>query len=125
VDQFGIDGMRQETIGKVLFAHPQSRFAIRVTREEQIVSFRFGVLDESLKATPTPGGVVFRLLFRAPGAMPTEVWSARLDITRNVSDRGPHSALVKISGAGELIFATSAAGSPYNLWAYWAAVLIR
>ena len=125
IDQFGINGMRQEGGLQFLFAHPHSQFALPVSGAVHAVDFRYGMLDGALTLTPRPGPVEFQVSFQASGAMPERIWSARLDPAANQKDRGSHNASVTPAGAGQLIFETIAVGPFQNLWTYWSDVAIR
>jgi hypothetical protein len=121
-DQFGVSGLRDVVpVGKLLFAHPHSVFAMPLLAQAGSLQFGYGILDEVLKATPKPEGVIFRLILEDQTGHKKTLWSHTLNPVTVEADRGTHQETVPIPAAqgGRLLFETSPLKDAQNNWAYW------
>jgi hypothetical protein len=128
VDEFKINGIRTiAPVGRLFFAHPESRCSIPISAGQHVLTFQFGLLDSALATTPKPGGVKFEVAILRPEGSQTSLWSQALDPVANSADRGSHSQSLKISAnAGDrILFTTLAPAGKLNNWAYWSQLDIQ
>ena len=123
-DQFGVNGIRSDSVGRILFAHPHSRFALPLKSGSHTVTFKFGILASALKATPKPQRTLFVVSYRQPGGQSGELWSQSLSPTERAADIGIHVGTITVRGPADLVFETQAVASPQNLFAFWSDVIV-
>jgi hypothetical protein len=119
-DQFKVNGIRLDPqLGKVLFAHPQSKCTLQVPQDHNFVTFSFGMFDTATIANPPTDGVEFRVLGLDTSGQLVPIWQRSLRPTGVPDDRGPQAALVRLNGFKKVIFETTPLANTTTDWAYW------